>query len=66
MWREWDSKLTKRMMRSDESSERTRGRPHVEWMNYVKRALNERGMTVQQARAVVDNRGERRTTVMST
>lgn len=41
---------------SDVCGARVRETPHLEWVNCVKRALNEKGMTVKKARATVSDR----------
>ena len=37
---------------------RLRGRPHIGWIDGVKRALDPRGISVEQGRVVVRDRNE--------
>ena len=60
-----DDKLVKRLVGSDVGGGRLRGRPRLGWMDCVKRALNERGMTVEQSRLIVRDRGKWRKTVVN-
>ena len=60
-----DGKLVKRLVRSDVGGGRLRGRPRLGWMDCVKRALNERGMTVKQSRLIVRDRGKWRKSVVN-
>ena len=48
--------LVKRITRSDVRGVRPRGRPHMGWIDGVKRALDARGMSVEQGRVVVRDR----------
>ena len=43
----------KRIIRSD-----MRGRLQMEWMDDLKRVLSERGMSVEQGKMIVHDRGE--------
>ena len=60
-----EGSLVKRLMGSDVRGGRLRGRPHLGWMGCVKRALTERGMTVEQSRLIVRDRGKWRKLVVS-
>ena len=51
-----DERLTKRVMNSCMIGNRPRGRPKYGWMDGVKRALNARGMTVDEARVCARDR----------
>ena len=42
--------MVKRVMNSSMSGRRLRGRPKFGWMNGVKRAVNARGMTIEDVR----------------
>lgn len=59
-----ESKLAKRIIQLG-FSERLRGKPHLEWISCVNRALNERGMNVQQPGANMYNIGKWRVTLVS-
>ena len=56
-----EDQLVKKIMGSDVRGMRLRGRTQMGWMNGVKRALNKRGMSVEQGRMIVHDRGECRT-----
>ena len=45
--------LVKKIVRSDATGVRPRGRPQMGWIDGVKRALDARGMTVEQRRMIV-------------
>ena len=55
--------LVKRIIRSDAMGERPRGRPRMGWMDGVKRALDERGMSVERGRMIVRDRSNWRAVV---
>ena len=42
----------KRIIGSDERSMRLKGKPQMQWIDIVKRVLNERGMSVKQGRII--------------
>ena len=48
----------KRVVRSNMKGVRLRGRPRTGWMNNVKRASNEKEMSVEQGRMIVHDRSE--------
>ena len=55
---------TKKVMNSRMSGNRARGRPRYRWTDVVKKALNDRGVTVDEARGVcAGDRNEWRTIV---
>ena len=56
-------RLTKRVYESEVEGARGRGRPPKGWMSAVKDALEERSMTVRDARVICQNRSEWRTGV---
>ena len=51
-------RLTKRVYESEVEGARGRGRPPKGWMSAVKDALEERSMTVRDARVICQNRSE--------
>ena len=53
-----DERLTKRICKSDTRGDRGAGRPPMRWSDCVRKALDNRGMTVDQAREVVTDRNE--------
>ncbi len=55
--------LVKKVTRSDVRGVRPRGRPRMGWLDGVKRALGERGMSVEQGRVFVRDRNEWRAIV---
>ena len=58
-----EDRLVKRIVGSDVRGVRLRGRPRTGWMDGVKRALNEREMSVEQGRMIVCDRSEWRAVV---
>ena len=58
-----EDRMVKKIMRSDAGGARLRGRPRLGWMEGVKRALSERGMSVEQGRMIVRDRNEWRRVV---
>ena len=53
-----EERIAKRVMKSDVEGNRGRGRPNLGWMDGVRSALRERGMSVEQGRQDVwDRRG---------
>ena len=50
--------LVKRMIGSDARGVKLTGRPRMGLMNYIKRALNERGVFVEQGRMIMHDRGQ--------
>ena len=56
-------RLTKKVMNSRRSGNRARGRPRYRWSDGVKKALNDRGMTVDEARVCARERNEWRAIV---
>ena len=50
--------MARRVLMVDLSGGRVRGRPRLDWMDGVKVALGNRGMTVKAARQCVKNRKE--------
>ena len=58
-----EERVVKRITGSDVRGERPRGRPRMGWMDGVKRALDARGMSVEQGRVVVRDRNEWRAVV---
>ena len=56
-------RLTKKVMNSRMSGNRARGRPHYRWTDGIKRALNDRGITVDEARVCARERNEWRAIV---
>lgn len=53
----------KKIVRSDVTGVRPRGRPRIGWIDGVRRALYERGMTVEQGRIIVHDRSDWRVVV---
>ncbi len=51
-----EERLVKKTTRSDVKGVRPRGRPHMGWLDSVKRALGVRGMSVEQGRVLVRDR----------
>ena len=58
-----ESRLVKRIYRSEARGKALPGRPQLRWMDSVKRALNDRGLTVEQARVKVRDKNEWRAIV---
>ena len=58
-----EDRLVKRIYRSEARGVAPRGRPQLRWMDGVKRALNDRGVSVDQARVKVRDRNEWRAIV---
>ena len=58
-----DERLTKRVYDSDVGGTRRRGRPCLGWMEGVRRAVEKRGMTVENAKVMCQNRSAWRATV---
>ena len=56
-------RLTKKVMNSTTSGNRARGRPRYRWSDGIKKALNDRGMTVDEARVCARERNEWRAIV---
>ena len=56
-------RLTKKVMDSTMSGNRARGRPRYRWSDGVKKALNDRVMTVDEARVCARERNEWRAIV---
>ena len=56
-------RLTKRVYESEVGGARRRGRPPKGWMDAVKDALKDRGMTVRNAKVICQNRSEWRAVV---
>lgn len=48
-----EERLMRRIGRSEVNGVRPRGTPHLGLMDSVRRALNERGLTVEQGRAIL-------------
>ncbi len=53
----------KKITRSNVRGVRPSGRPRMGWLDRMKRALDVRGMSVEQGRVVVCDRNERRAIV---
>ena len=58
-----EDRLVKRIVKSEVQGARPRGRPPLGWKDSVKRALDARGMTMEQGRVSVRNRSEWRAIV---
>ena len=58
-----ESRLVKKIYRSEARGVTLQGRPQLRWMDGVKKALNDRGMSVEQARVKVRDRSEWRAIV---
>ena len=58
-----EGRLTKKVMNSRMSGNRVRGRPQYRWKDGVKKALNDRGVTVEEARVIARERNEWRAIV---
>jgi len=58
-----DERLTKKVMRAKADGRAMRGRPRFGWMDGVKCALNERGLSVEHGREIARNRNDWRTLV---
>ena len=58
-----EERLAKRVMKSEVSGRRARGRPRIGWMDGVTGALRVRGMSVETARLCARDRDEWRTRV---
>ena len=56
-------RMARRVLMAEVSGGRVRGRPRLEWMDGVKVALGNRGMTVEAARKCAKDRKERRALV---
>ena len=50
MWKEWKITVWPDVLMAEVSGGRVRGRPRLGWMDGVKVALGNRGMTVEAAR----------------
>lgn len=53
-----DERLTKRVMKSGVSGVQARGRPRFGWIDGVKRALNDRGLRMEEAKEIARDRNE--------
>ena len=53
-----EERLVKKIVRSDVTGVRPRARPRMGWIDGVRRALDERRMTVEQGRMIVCDRSE--------
>ena len=53
-----EGRMVKRVMNSEVSGNRGRGRPRCVWMDGVKRAVEKRGVSVQEARKKASDRGD--------
>ncbi len=53
-----EERLVKKITISDVRGVRPRGRPRMEWLDSVKRALGARGMSVEHGRVLVRDRNE--------
>merc|ERR1712121_171135 len=51
-----EERIAKRVMKSEVEGNRGRGRPNLGWMDGVRRALRERGMSVEQGKQDVWDR----------
>ena len=51
-----EERMVKRVMNSSMSGRRPRGRPKFAWLNGVKRAVNARGMSIEDARVCATDR----------
>ena len=58
-----DYRMARRVLMAEVSGRRVRGRPSLGWMDGVKVALGNRGMTVDSARQCAKDRKERRALV---
>ncbi len=58
-----EERLVKKTTRSDVRGVRPRGRPRMGWLDSVKRALDAKGMSVEQGRVLVHDRNEWRAIV---
>ena len=58
-----DYRMARRVLLAEVSGERVRGRPRLGWMDGVKVALGNRGMTVEAARPCAKDRKEWRALV---
>ena len=58
-----DYRMARRVLMAEASGGRVRGRPRLSWMDGVKVALGNRGMTVEDARQCVKDRKEWRALV---
>ena len=58
-----EDQLVKRLVGSDVRGVRLRGRSQTEWMDGVKRAMNERGTYMEQGRIIMHDRSEYRAVV---
>ena len=55
-----ECRTARRVLMAEVSGDRVRGRPRIGWMDGVKVALGNRGMTVEAARQYVKDRKELR------
>ena len=53
-----EDRMVKKVLISEVNGNRARGRPRFRWMCCVNRALNERGMNVDEARECANDRNE--------
>ena len=53
-----NERLTKRVMNAKVDGRNVRGRPRFGWIDGVKKAVNERGMDVREAKEIARNRNE--------
>ncbi len=58
-----EERLLKKITRSDVRGVRPRGRPRMGWLDSVKRALGEKGTSVEQGRVLVRDRNQWRAIV---
>ena len=64
MWKEWDEyRMTRRVLTAEVSEGRVRGRQRLGWMDGVKVALDNSGVTVEAERQCVKYRKEWRALV---
>ena len=61
--RMYDHRMARRVLMAEVSGGRVRGRPRLEWMDGVKVALGNRGITVEDARQCAKDRKEWRALV---
>ena len=53
-----EERLVKKIVRSDATGVRSKGRPRMGWIDVVKKALDARGMTVKKGSMVVRDRSD--------
>ena len=61
-----NERLTKRVMNAEVDGRNVRGRPRFGWIDGVKKAVNDRGMDVREAKERARNRNEWRVIVNQT